>query len=84
MMLTKENKIHECKHSCLENRIEQSNHLHGITCSLSCNHEQHLRTGFAGDAYVNFSEESIFDQLDDKVKKYIDQQATLFETPLFN
>ncbi len=59
--------------------IEQvDNHLHGITCSLSCNHEEHIRTGFSTTNYVNFSKESVYDQVDDGVKAYIDLQGTMF------
>ncbi len=60
-------------------KVEQvDNHIHGITCSFSCNHEQHIKTGFSTDLYTSFTKESVYDQVNDGMKFYIDLQDTMF------
>lgn len=55
-----------------------SDHIHGVTCSLSCNHEEHLRTGFSTKDFVAFNSVSFTDQVEDGIKMYIDLQDTMF------
>ncbi len=70
-----------CKRNIIEtNTIEQNNTpcIHGVVCSLSCDKEEHERTGFSSVNYTTFTSESMFDQINDGIKAYIDLQGTIF------
>ncbi len=70
-----------CEQNIQQNKKEIKQvraHLHGITCSLSCDHEKHELNGFSTTEYTTFSKDSIFDQIEDGVKEYIGLRGTMF------
>lgn len=50
----------------------------GITCSLSCNHEEHERTGYSTKDLKAFVDVFSVDSIQDGMKRYIDLQDTMF------
>ncbi len=62
----------------IKNEQHKEHHAHGVLCSCSCDHEEHLRTGYSTTCYNNFSTESVFDQVDCGVKAYLDLMDSFF------
>lgn len=78
MTANESNCLHQCCADCAQQLEQNKAHFHALVCSSSCNHKEHERTGFSTVKYSTFSNEDIFDLLDDSIANYLSLQDTIF------